>query len=154
MKLSELKQLLGDSRNELVQFVLPDGETVPAAYHLTEVGHVKKNFVDCGGTRRSTEACVLQLWLGDDSTHRLRADKFLRILDLSREIVPSEHLPIELEYEDSVISQYPISDFRRDAGTLVLQLAAKHTDCVARQSCLPSGNQADDACCSAVSRCC
>jgi hypothetical protein len=154
MKLIELKRHLEESHDSLVRFVLPGGNTVPAAYHLTEVGHVTKNFIDCGGTRRSSEACVLQLWLGDDEAHRLRADKFLRILEMSREIVPSESLSVEVEYEAEVISQYPIAASHRDGDAIVLELATKHTDCLARQLYLPPENLSDDACCSASSRCC
>jgi hypothetical protein len=32
---------------------------VPTHYHITEVGKVQKDFIDCGGTVRSSTACVL-----------------------------------------------------------------------------------------------
>jgi predicted transcriptional regulator len=34
---------------ENVTFQLPDGTTVPEHFHVTEVGLITKNFIDCGG---------------------------------------------------------------------------------------------------------
>jgi hypothetical protein len=46
MKLSEIKKL---DTLENVTFQLPDGTTVPEHFHVTEVGLITKNFIDCGG---------------------------------------------------------------------------------------------------------
>jgi hypothetical protein len=47
MKLSEIKKKLDTLEN--VTFQLPDGTTVPEHFHVTEVGLITKNFIDCGG---------------------------------------------------------------------------------------------------------
>ncbi|MFT7154743.1 MAG: hypothetical protein ACI9Z7_001818, partial [Alteromonas macleodii] len=60
MKLSEVKEAL-NGMNELT-FRLEDGTQVPAHFHVTEVGSVKRNFIDCGGTVRNDEAVNFQLW--------------------------------------------------------------------------------------------
>lgn len=47
-----LSQLRAHAAKPLI-FVLPDGGLIHACFHITEVGHVTKRFVDCGGTRRT-----------------------------------------------------------------------------------------------------
>jgi hypothetical protein len=47
MKLSEIKQVLATV--ETVNFELPNGTFVPEYFHVTEVGLITKNFIDCGG---------------------------------------------------------------------------------------------------------
>ena len=61
MTLNQLKEILEATPDKFPRFILPDGDHVPAHFHLTEVGHVTKNFIDCGGTIRKTESSVLQL---------------------------------------------------------------------------------------------
>ena len=80
MNLDALESLLQSSADAPVSFILPDGEPVPAHFHLTEVGFVRKEFVDCGGVRRSEEYCALQLWVANDVQHQLRASKISSIL--------------------------------------------------------------------------
>lgn len=46
MKISALKHHL-NSVTEL-NFKLPDGSSIPAHFHLTEIGLITKHFVDCG----------------------------------------------------------------------------------------------------------
>ena len=50
MKLSQAKNILKSV--ETVNFTLPDGTSVPEHFHVTEVGLITKNFIDCGGTVR------------------------------------------------------------------------------------------------------
>jgi hypothetical protein len=52
---------------------------VPEHFHLTEVGVVTKNFIDCGGTVRSERVANFQLWDANDSDHRLKPQKLLNI---------------------------------------------------------------------------
>ena len=49
MKLRDLKATLTLHPDALPRFILPDGDQIPAHYHITEVGHVTKRFIDCGG---------------------------------------------------------------------------------------------------------
>lgn len=136
MKLSEFKNILLRAPSNSLRVVLPDGDVIPAEFHVTEVGHVAKNFIDCGGTIRSNQAVVLQTWVSDsDKDHRLTAGKLSKILDLSRKVVPSDDLPVEIEYEACAISQYPVAEVTIEASEITITLEEKHTDCLAKESC-------------------
>jgi Family of unknown function (DUF6428) len=135
MKLRELKSLLRAHPAALPRFILPDGEQIPAHFHLTEVGYVAKKFVDCGGTFRDREACVLQTYVAGDFDHRLKAKRFAEILDFARSILPGEDLEVEMEWDCCVVSQYPIAAVQAVDDRIEFQLAAKHTDCLAKQKC-------------------
>ena len=64
MKLNELKATLALAPDALPRFILPDGDVVPAHFHITEVGHVAKRFIDCGGTLHdTTDTCLLQTYV-------------------------------------------------------------------------------------------
>lgn len=144
MKLRQLKSLLRAHPAAHPRFLLPDGEQIPAHFHITEVGHVAKKFVDCGGTFREREACVLQTYVADDDEHRLEAGRFADILDLGKPILPSDDLEVEVEWDCCVISQYPIASARQSGDALEFQLAARHTDCLAKEKC-GCENEAEEA---------
>ena len=117
-------------------FVFDDGDTIPVDFHVTEVGHVRKRFIDCGGTQRVAESCQLQVWVAaNDPEHRLVAAKLAGILDLAKPLLPSEDLPVEVEYEGCVISQYAVTGVEHRDGALRFALADKHTDCLDREAC-------------------
>ena len=40
------------------RFQTPDGNFVPPHFHITEVGMVKKHFIDCGGTERKERSVL------------------------------------------------------------------------------------------------
>ncbi|MES1168594.1 MAG: DUF6428 family protein, partial [Oleiharenicola lentus] len=106
-------------------------------FHVTEVGHIAKKFVDCGGTFRSEETCVLQTYFGSprDDGHRLTAGRLAHILGLAQTILTDGELPVEIEYEDGIISQFPLTGGGPSDGSLRLQLGLKHTDCLAKDKC-------------------
>ena len=54
-----------------VSFELPDGTMVPAHFHVTEMGLMLKNYVDCGGKMRNERSATFQLWVAGDTAHRL-----------------------------------------------------------------------------------
>jgi len=136
INLGNLKTALREHCDKALLFVLPDGDPIPAEFHVTEVGHVAKNFIDCGGARRSAEAAVLQVWVsGDDPGHRLAPGKLLSILELAETVVPSDGLDVEVEYEGCSISQYPVVGFAVEGRELRFTLGEKHTDCLAREAC-------------------
>lgn len=154
MKLNQLNALLDANRNKRFLLQLPDQKSVPVSFHITEVGHVSKKFIDCGGALHTTQTCQLQVWVGEDTEHRLNAGKLADILKLSRAVVPNGELDIEIEYEDTVISQYPIADFGVTADAIVLQLTTKHTDCLAKEKCgIPTPAASGPSCCG-PSGCC
>jgi len=142
MKLSELKSLLREHAERHFRIQLPDGEAVPVSFHVTEVGRVQKTFLDCGGTFRESTTCQLQIWVGQDYDHRIETGKMASILDKARAYLPDESVPVEIEYEDRVISQYTIAGHEITDEAVILQLAHKHTECLAPELCgLPSINR-------------
>ena len=157
MRLIELKSILRAHPAALPTLVLPDGDVVPAHFHITEVGHVAKRFIDCGGMLHdTTETCVLQTWVADDVEHRLDARTFAKILDLGRHVLPHEDIDVEVEYEDCGISQYPLTSAEVDGENILLKLSSKHTNCLAKERCgingencgVPAVNaSASTACC-------
>ncbi|MGL4399115.1 MAG: DUF6428 family protein [Luteolibacter sp.] len=135
MILSQLKSLLADHSDRFFRIVLPDGGAVPVSFHVTEVGHVRKTFIDCGGMLRETSACQLQIWAGEDYDHRIETGKMAAILGKAESLLPDESIPVEIEYEDRVISQYTIASHELTDVAVVLQLAHKHTECLAPEVC-------------------
>ena len=129
MKLSEIKQHL--STLKTIAFQLPDGSLVPNHFHVTEVGKITKNFIDCGGTVINEEVVNFQLWNANDYDHRLHPEKLIHIIELSEKVlnIPSD-LEIEVEYQGSTIGKYGL-DFD---GTNFL-LITKQTDCLAKDNC-------------------
>lgn len=135
MKLSELKSLLTEHSDRFFRIRLPDGGAVPVSFHVTEVGQMHKTFIDCGGKLRETTTCQLQVWVGEDYEHRIETGKMASILDKARSILPDDSVPVEIEYEDRVISQYTISSHELSDDSVVLILANKHTECLAPELC-------------------
>lgn len=148
MKTSEFKTHLERHSAHELRFVLPDGDVIPAHAHITEAGRVDKTFIDCGGTIRTISNCTLQAWVADDVEHRLPPGKLAGVLDIAAPIFRDEDLDIEVEYEDCAISQFPVLDVSVSDSTLSFQLGSKHTDCLAKEVCLPkSGGSAGSGCC-------
>lgn len=136
LTLADLRAALAGNPAAGLHLMLPGGEFVPAHFHVTEVGRVRKDFLDCGGTRRSTTACVLQTWVDADTDHRLSAGRLGKIVGLADELFAGEAgLPVEVEYDGGVISQYPLLAIEPTPAGLLLTLGGKHTDCLAKDRC-------------------
>jgi hypothetical protein len=131
--LKKLGQLLETESSLSIK--LPSGDFVPPHFHVTEVGLVRKTFIDCGGTRRETAACVLQVWTAHDVDHRLLSTKLAKILKLAKPILGDDDLLVEVEYGSEYVSQYPVADVQIKEGGLVLTLGSKHTECLAPDKC-------------------
>ena len=141
MKLSQFTSLLQSHPDKQFHLVLPGDSAVPVSFHITEVGYVAKKFIDCGGKLHTVQTCQLQAWLGSDTDHRLYAGKMAGVLGLAeaKGVLPvGEDLDMEIEYEDAALSQYPVVGYAVTDAAVVLTLTAKHTDCLAKESCLPS----------------
>lgn len=128
MKLSEVKNHLKTVEN--IQFILPNGSFIPSHFHVTEVGGVTRNFIDCGGTVRITNVINFQLWEDGDLDHKLVPEKLLNIIALSEEKLSLGDFEIEVEYQAETIGKYHL-DFD---GTNFLLVATK-TDCLAPSLC-------------------
>ena len=124
---------------------LPDGGRVPAHFHITEVGHVTRRFVDCGGIRRVHETCLLQTWVHDDVEHRLPAGKLAGIFDKAGDVLGKLDLPLEFEVELGTAARFGVGGASIVDGKLEFALSAQHTDCLARGVCLPEGCDAGNA---------
>ena len=142
MTISALKAALSAAPALPLTVVWTDGEAIEPHFHVTEVGRVQKDFVDCGGTVRRLVTCLLQTWVGDDTDHRITAGKLLKAFEFAAPVLGNEDLPVELEYETCNVVQLTVASVRQEADRLVLQLGHKHTDCLAKELCLPAGNGA------------
>lgn len=128
MKLSQVKALLPTLEN--VAFKLENGAFVPEHFHVTEIGMVTKNFIDCGGKIRNEKSINFQLWNADDYEHRLKPTKLLNIIELSEKQLGIEDAEIEVEYQSDTIGKYAL-DF--DGTNFILQ--SKTTNCLAQDKC-------------------
>ncbi len=135
MTLDGLIAVLSANRNAALQLMLPDCSFVPAHFHVTEVGLVRKDFVDCGGTIRSSASCVLQVWVANDVNHRLNTTKLETIIHKGMELFETMAIPVEVEYENGVISQYPAQEAEVSPSGVILHLGTKHTACLAQYRC-------------------
>jgi len=157
MKLSTIKTILSTLDN--VEFQLENGTFVPEHFHVTEVGQITKNFIDCGGVIRHEKVVNFQLWNANDNEHRLKPGKLLKIIQLSEEKLGIEDSEIEVEYQSDTIGKYDL-DF--NGKTFVLK--NKQTACLASDACgIPAEKQRiklvqlkvnQDACCTPESGCC
>ncbi len=151
MNIASFLNDLDRSPDATMHLMLPTGEFVPAHFHVTEVGRVQKDFMDCGGTIRSSTTCVLQVWVADDSDHRLITSNLAKIIRLAAKILKTTDLPVEVEYEHGLISQFPLAAVEVTPAGLLLHLGSKHTDCLAQSQC---GVPTSDAACCTTAGCC
>ncbi|MES2512872.1 MAG: DUF6428 family protein [Bacteroidota bacterium] len=158
MKLSEIKKHLETAT--AVNFQLPDGALVPEHFHVTEVGIITKNFIDCGGRVRAEKVANFQLWNANDTEHRLKPGKLTSIIALSEKVLGMEDLEVEVEYQSDTIGKYGI-----DYNGENFMLTAKQTDCLAKDNCgVPEnkekvslatlGEEKAEACCTPGGKCC
>lgn len=138
MTIKELKALLRDNPGKSIQMsMLVNRLSVPAHFHVTEVGHVLKNFVDCGGTIRRHESCLIQVWVADDKEHRIDTTKLLGIISKASDFI-SDDLPVEVEYGD-VATQYRLGEAQTTKTMVLFYLEPRHTQCLAPEKCGPMG---------------
>jgi hypothetical protein len=148
MKLSEIKNEL--NRLAAIAFQLPNGDLVPNHFHVTEIGKVTKNFIDCGGKLRNEEVANFQLWEANDYDHRLHPDKLLHIIELSEKVLALPDLEIEVEYQ----MQDTIGKFSLGFDGMNFLLMSKQTDCLAKSSCGMPAEKEQTSCCGSESACC
>ena len=129
MKLSEIKTHL--KKLKTIAFQLPNGELVPSHFHVTEVGKVVKDFIDCGGKVRREEVINFQLWEENDYDHRLHPEKLLHIIELSDKIFKFDDVEIEVEYQGAAT----IGKYNLDFDGQHFLLTSKVTACLAKEAC-------------------
>ena len=128
MLISAFKQTL--SELDTLKFQLPNGEFVPAHFHITEVGNITRNFIDCGGVQRQENKLNLQLWVASDTDHRLKTTNLLNILQLAEKQLGNSNLEVEVEYQQSTIGRYKLT-----FDGAVFQLINTQTACLAPNQC-------------------
>lgn len=135
MTLEQIKKILPGLDD--MEFQLEDGTFVPEHFHVTEIGKVTKNFIDCGGTLRTEEKVNFQLWNADDCEHRLKAGKLLGIISLAEIQLGIKDAEIEVEYQSTTIGKYSL-DFNGKNFILKNTLTA----CLAEEACgIPAQKQ-------------
>ena len=133
MTLIDLKNEVEANPERFVRIVLPNGDYIPAHAHITEVGHLVRNFIDCGGQTGREEKILLQTHVGNDVEHRLRSARLAKILELGNRVIPNADLDVDVEYDCCVVAQYPIAEIRPDGKHLNLILQRGRTQCRAQE---------------------
>ena len=128
MRLSQFKTALGELDN--LKFQLPNGQFVPAHFHITEVGKIERNFIDCGGVLRQENKLNLQLWVASDYDHRLKSNDVLNILKLAEKHLGISNMEVEVEYQQNTIGRFELT---LDGD--VFQLVNTQTNCLAPDQC-------------------
>jgi hypothetical protein len=154
MTVTEFREHLLAAPDHELCFVLPDGGRIAAHAHITEVGRTDRRFLDCGGMLRQVAACTLQAWVADDVEHRLAPGSLAAILAKAAPVLGTDDLAVEIEYEDGFLSQFPVLESAVSGRELQFRLGVKHTDCLAKELCLPSAPAAADSRCCAGGGCC
>ena len=148
MKLSELKNIVATL--EELHFQLPNGDLVPSHYHVTEVGYITKNFIDCGGVARLERKVTFQLWVANDLDHRLTALKWLGILKKGELDYGLTDEPIEIEYQGQTIESYGLTYTNG-----VFNLMPLFTECLAPDQCgIPTDKLPSSGSCTPGGGCC
>ena len=157
MKISHFKSALLLAKPEAnPSFLNLNGIPVEPHYHITEIGLVLKNYVDCGGVVRQERKATMQVWLANDTDHRLSTQKLLEIIEKSEQLFGLKDEELEVEFQGQTIDTYGLSV--QDFG---FEFVAKQTTCLAPGHCgipeaqLPVNMQtAPSSCCSPSSGCC
>ena len=154
MKLSEFRDQLSGLTE--IAFELPNGKLVPEHFHVTEVGKISKNFIDCGGTLRDEEKISFQLWEENDYNHRLHPGKLVKIIDLAKDKLELPDAEIEVEYQGESINKFEL-DFDGKHFLLI----NTQTTCLAKEKCgIPEEkpkvrlSELQNSCCTPESGCC
>lgn len=134
MNVKEFNQLLVDNPDVSLHVMFPNGKFAPEHFHITEVGCVNKQFVDCGGNRRETRTCNLQVWVANDIDHRLNSTKLAKIMDAGKSLL-DEDLSIMVEYGSDTITQFPLGNVEVTPKGLLFILGNKPTTCLAPDKC-------------------
>ncbi len=117
-------------------FQFPSGEVLPPHFHITEVGRVTKDFVDCGGARRTFHTCRLQTLVANDVDHRLKTDKLSGILAKTIEALSLDgDLTVDVEIQRETIAVFEFARCQVDGNTLTFTLQPTKTACLAPEAC-------------------
>jgi hypothetical protein len=158
MNIQEFKKVL--QIVDSIEFILPNNTVIPAHFHITEMGLLTKNFIDCGKTIREEKLITFQIWFASDVEHRLTTDKVLKIIDASKSLIGNQDLEIEVEYQ----MKETIGKFGLDFKDNNFHLISKKTTCLAKDKCgipqeklkvkIGDWKPKETSCCTPDSGCC
>lgn len=158
MKLSEFKNRLHEVTHFTIQ--LPNGMLVPSHFHITEMGLLTKNFIDCGNTIHEEKVITFQVWYAGDLDHRLAPAKVFKIIEASKKLTGDNDFELEVEYQDTMT----IGKFGLDFADGKFVLTPKETTCLANDHCgIPADKMKavigewkskESSCCTPDSGCC
>jgi hypothetical protein len=143
MKLSDFRSRLMHAEN--FTLLLPNGDTIPSHFHITEAGLETKHFIDCGKTIHEKKRAVFQVWVAHDVWHRLNPKTAAGIIDKSHRIFKGEDPEVVIEYQQETISRFGVEFTEGRFHLVPLQ-----TECLAMDQCAVPGksaNQVLEACC-------
>lgn len=120
-----------------LMFTLPNGQTVPEGYHLTELKSVNVQAMDCGGQSESWAETIIQLWSAPEGEpgRQMTGKKFLEITDQVLKVVPvnmDANLKIEYGLGGEPAAHYRVGSLRLEAGILNANLEPLPVSCKAR----------------------
>jgi len=157
MQFSRFKELINNV--SIIEFLQTNGQPVPAHFHITDMGVVTKNFIDCGKVFRIEKKVTLQIWHSGDTEHRLTPDKIFSIINAAAPIIGEDDPEIEVEYQLAET----IGKFGPDFNNGQFVLTPQQTTCLAPDFCgIPEGKRrlslkdlpVNSACCAPDSSCC
>jgi hypothetical protein len=141
-------KILAENQQHLVNFYLPNNFKIPKEFHITDIGSVLRSFIDCGGVIRNESYLQIQLWVGKDSNHRIKAEIVEKIIKKAKPVL--DKLPnlansnIFIEYKDNIVSQYQIDSYKITDKSIDFYLKHIDTQCLAA---IRYQNKSDKKCC-------
>lgn len=131
----KFNQVLSDNSDKLVEYYLPNGQKIHGHYHITDIGSVTANFIDCGGQVRSEQHVQIQLWLGADLDHTLTAQKSQSIFKRSQAVLnlldDLENSAVLIEYKTDLVALYQLGKADVTADRVKFYLQDRTTQCLA-----------------------
>jgi Family of unknown function (DUF6428) len=120
-----------------LMFMLPNGQTVPEGYHLTELKSVNVQAMDCGGQADTWSETIIQLWSAPEGEpgRTMTGKKFLEITDQVMKVVPvnlEATLKIEYGLGGEPAAHYRVGSLVLEAGILNAHLEPLPVSCKAR----------------------
>lgn len=127
-----LKELITHlKQSDKVEIYLADGTQIAPHFHITELANNSKTFLDCGNTLRTERHVGMQLWIAEDTKHRLSSEKLLKVLQHGITTLElDDSVDVRMEYQGNTIETYGI-ELREG----VLTLKTLKTACLALEEC-------------------
>jgi hypothetical protein len=131
MLFQEFKQITQNNPAKEIKIYLPNGEIIPEHFHLTDIGTIAHNFIDCGGVVGSNSWVQIQLWVADDKDHRITTTTTSKIITASEKILQNsdnEEIVIEYQHSDSA-TKYNVVNINV-GDNITINLGVINTTCL------------------------